>query len=345
MINNIKKKIRWHITDIKARIGIGNAEILRRGNLPAYAPQEPRLLSIPLGDESFSSSDVLHSTFCTQEHAANVPFSLWVKTQHANECIRYYPAGLNSSENPKVMVFFPGDLTLRTTKGERRVVHSYKSNSPQKVIQAVQQWAADANIPALYVGRPGTFGSSGNHDNRRQITEIKLMNESLNLLKKKYKIGEFIVTGQSGGGQIAAAMLNLRQDISAAVITSGLLPVHFLTRRWRKIRPIPGAKKHPIEMLYDPTEGIADIPKDPQPIIIIISDPRDRVIPFNSQVLYVNRLKKEELTVHHIYAHAPLPKRHALREHGKKAAALIAKGANIEDIRIAIVSEDMRNTS
>lgn len=345
IINKIKKRLRWYITDIKARLGIGNAEILLRGNLPAYAPQEPQLLSVPLEDENFSISDVLHGTFCTPEHADNIPFSLWVETQHASECIRYYPAGLSSSENPKVMVFIPGDLLLRTNKGERLVTSGYKSNSPKKVLNMMQQWADDANTPAIYIGRPGTFGSSGNHEERRQTTEIELMNQSLNLLKEKHQIKEFILVGQSGGGQITAAMLNFRKDITAAVITAGLLPVHLLTRRWRKIRRAPGVKKYPLEMLYDPTTAIADIPKDPQPTLVIISDPRDQAVPFYSQVIYINKLKQEGLTVHHIYAHAPLPKRHALGEHGKKAAALIAKGANIKDIRIAMVSEDMKNIS
>lgn len=343
IINKIKKRLRWYITDIKARLGIGNAEILLRGNLPAYAPQEPQLLSVPLEDENFSISDVLHGTFCTPEHADNIPFSLWVETQHASECIRYYPAGLSSSENPKVMVFIPGDLLLRTNKGERLVTSGYKSNSPKKVLNMMQQWADDANTPAIYIGRPGTFGSSGNHEERRHTTEIELMDQSLNLLKNIHGIEEFILVGQSGGGQIVASMLNLRKDISAAVISAGLLPVHLLTRRWRKNRRTPGVKKYPIELLYDPMEGIANISKAPQPTIIVISDPRDRAIPFYSQTIYVNRLRKEGLIVHHIYAHAPLPKRHALGNHGKKAATLLAQGADIKDIRIAMIDEDIKN--
>ncbi|CAN0037608.1 unnamed protein product [Ectocarpus sp. 12 AP-2014] len=344
-VNKIRKKLRWYITDIKARLGIGSAQIKSRGNLPAYAPQKPRLLTVPLGDDHFSASDVLHGTFCTPEHADNIPFSLWVKTPNASECIRYYPAGLTSSGNAKVMLFFPGDLILRTASGERLIAQSYKKNSPRKVLQAMQQWANDANTPAIYIGRPGTFGSSGNHELRRQNVEIGLMKKTLSLLKEKYQIEEFILVGQSGGGQIAAAMLNLRKDISAAVITAGLLPVHLLTRRWRKIRRVPGMKKYPLDMLYDPTEDIANIPRSPQPTIIIISDPRDQAIPFYSQVHYVNQLKKEGLTVHHIYAHAPPPKRHSLGAHGKIAAALVARGKSITYIRVAIVSEDIKYAS
>lgn len=313
--------------------------------MPAYARQEPQLLSIPPGDNSFRLSDVLHSTFCTQEHAANVPFSLWVETQHANECIRYYPAWLSPAENQKVMVYFPGYLLLRTSRGERLVTPSYKQNSPKKVLHMMQQWAGEANAPAILMGRPGTYGSSGNHEKSRQITEIELMHQSLNILKTEYRIKEFIVIGQSGGGKIAAAMLNIRKDVSAAVLTAGLLPVHRLSHRWRKIRRTPGVKKHPLDILYDPTEYIANITKDPQPTIIVISDPRDLVIPFDSHIFYVNKLKKEGLTAHHIFAHAPPPKRHILGTHGQKAAALIAKGASIKDIRIAMVSEDMKKIS
>ncbi|MGP9677627.1 alpha/beta fold hydrolase [Halomonas sp. AOP27-A1-41] len=345
IINKLKKKIRWYITDIQARLGIGNAEILRKGNLPAYASQVPKLLSVPRDSDSFSFNDVLHSTFCTQELASSIPFSLWVETHSSSECIRYYPAGLSAGENVKAMIYFPGDLLLRTARGERLVAPSYKQYSPQKNVQMMQQWAGDANTPAILIGRPGTFGSSGNHEKSRQINEIELMSKTLDLLKTRHQIKSFIVVGQSGGGQVAAAMLNLRKDISAAVLTAGLLPVHQLSLRWRKIRRTPGVKKQSLDTLYDPTEHVNDIPKAPQPTIIVISDPRDLAIPFNTQVFYINKLRKEELTVHHIYAHAPLPKRHALGNHGKKAAALIAKGASIKEIRVALVNEDMKNTS
>lgn len=342
-LKRIRKEFRWYLTDIKLRLGIGNKETFRKGYLPAYTPQEARPLSIPLERDNFSENDVLHGTFCTPEYANTIPFSLWVETQHASECIRYFPARLNPAGNPKVMIFFPGDLILRTVRGERLIAPSYKKSSPNKVTDMMQQWSEEADTPAIFIGRPGTFGSSGNHDERRRITEIELMNQSLNLLKNIHGIEEFILVGQSGGGQIVASMLNLRKDISAAVISAGLLPVHLLTRRWRKTRRTPGVKKYPIELLYDPMEGIANIPKAPQPTIIVISDPRDQAIPFYSQTIYVNSLRKEGIIVHHIYAHAPLPKRHALGNHGKKAAALLAQGADIKDIRIAMIDEDIKN--
>lgn len=342
-INKITKKLRWYITDFKARLGIGNADILRKGNLPAYAPQQPQRLAVPLGDDNFNISEVLHGAFCTPEHAEKIPFTLWIDSQNVSECIRYYPAGLSASVNTQVMIFFSGDIILRTAKGERLVADSYKKSSPNKIIQTMQEWADDAGVPAIFIGRPGMFGSSGNHEQRRQKSEIELINQSLNLLKEKHKINEFILVGQSGGGQIAAAMLNIRRDISAAVLASSLLPVHLMAQRWRKVRRTPGILKYPIEMLYDPCKAIAGIPKEPQPIIVVISDPRDRAVPFYSQAMYVNKLKKEGLTVHHIYAHAPLPKRHSLSKHGKKAAALLAKGANINDVRKALVEEDIKN--
>lgn len=344
-VSRVKRFWRQYRNKIKAKLGVGNAEILQRGNLPPYFPQNPRMLSVPQNSSCFKSSDVLHGTFCTPECAADIPCSLWVEIEGASECIRYYPAGLNPIENQKVMIYFPGDLLLRTSRGERLIVPGYKKKSPDTIMSMMRGWSEDAETPAIFLARPGTYGSSGNHEKSRQTTEVQLVYQAISMLKDRYNINCFILVGHSGGGQMAAAMLNLRKDIHAAIMTSGLLSVHLLAKRFRKIRRTPGVKKIAADVLYDPIKHLHDIPDNPQPIIMVISDPRDLAVPFYSQVMYVKELKSQGLTVHHIYAHAPEPKYHALALHGQKSASLIAKGVSINGIRAALVSEDLANIS
>lgn len=52
LIRKLRRKIRWHIIDIMARLGIGSAEILKKGQRPAYGAAKPKLLTVTRGDES-----------------------------------------------------------------------------------------------------------------------------------------------------------------------------------------------------------------------------------------------------------------------------------------------------
>lgn len=345
IFQRLRKKLRWHAIDLMARLGIGDEEVLRQGRRPAYGRAEPRLLSIPRDGEAFNAYDALHGSYSSPEHCARIPHAIWVSVNGAAEAIRYYPAGLNPVHNPIALLYFPGDVVLRTSRGVRLVGKTYTQKTPDQLIELMSEWAADAGAPALYMGRPGIFGSSGDHEKRRLPYEIDLMDRALDLLKDQHGIGRFILVGQSGGAQIAAALLNRRRDISASVMTAGLLSVHHTVRRWRRTRPVPGGAAYPVEAFYDPLCEIERIRRDPAPEIYVISDPRDSVVPLHSQLQYLRKLSSSGFEPHHIYAHAEGPKHHNLGAHGRRAAALLARGAGVRDVRRAMVDMDAENLS
>jgi hypothetical protein len=51
------------------------------------------------------------------------------------------------------------------------------------------------------------------------------MMAALDAIKARYRIGQYYLAGQSGGGTVTAAMLNMRTDIECAVISSGNVAV------------------------------------------------------------------------------------------------------------------------
>ncbi len=341
IIRVLKKKIRWHFIDILARLGVGDKEILKQGRRPAYGKASPRQMAVPLGDDSFDPHDVLHGSYSSPSQCADIPHAVWAVTDNAAQCLRYYPAGLGETTNPLALFYIPGDVILRTARGVRLVGKSYTQKTPNQLLDLVSEWAADAGAPAIYMGRPGIFGSSGDHEKRRQLYEIDLMNAALDLVKQRHGIEKFILVGQSGGGQIAAALLNRRNDIRAAVMTAGLLSVHDTVRRWRRTRPVPGGAVYPVTALYDPLLEVERISRNPAPQIFVISDPRDSVISLNSQIRYLQKLKSEGFEFNHIFAHAEAPKHHNLGAHGRKAAALLARGADHITIRKALIDMDV----
>ncbi|ADG16477.1 hypothetical protein BC1002_2425 [Paraburkholderia atlantica] len=315
------------------------------GGRPALAPFEdprPGELNIPVEGEPFDAVQALNGSFSSREHCAQVPDSLWVEVKGKGDCIRYYAHGLSSGENPTVLVYFSGDVMLRTAKGVRYITQSYQSASPKEIEKEMAGWSADAGHPALYLARPGIYGSSGDHNTRRTHREIELMERALDLLKERYNITSFILTGHSAGAQIVAALLNRRQDIAASVISSGLVSVKQVTAYWEFRREIPGRLLYDAQSYYDPVDEIGNIRRAPLPEIYLISDPEDRIVPFYSQLYYVRRLRSVGLRPHHIYAYAPGPQRHLLARHAKRAAALLAQRKSAQEIRMALAKLDVQ---
>lgn len=339
------RRLRWEcIRGLFVVAGIpvfGGSGLADQPTLGPFEKPRPRELAVPTGDQPFDAAEALNGSFSSPEHCALVPGGLWVEIDGKGDCIRYYAHGLSVDGNASSLVYFSGDIMLRTAKGVRYVTPSYLSLSPSAIRSDMAEWSAEAGLPAIYLARPGIYGSSGDHNERRNTREIAVMNRALDMMKERYRISSFILTGHSAGGQIAAALLNMRTDIRAAVITSGLVSVKQVTSHWENRREIPGRMLYDASSFYDPVDEIDQIPKDPKPQIYMISDPEDRVVPFYSQLYYVRRLRSAGFDPHHIYAHAPGIRRHLLVGHGRRAAALVAQGRAAADIRRALHELDL----
>ena len=315
-----------------------------RPRLGPFEQPRPKQLSIPTGTSSFDVEEALHGTYASEELCARIKDSLWVVVEEQGDCIRYYEHGLSSLDrNPRVLVYFSGDVMVRTRQGVRSIVPSYSQRSPDKIEEEMSEWSQRAGIPAIFLARPGIYGSSGDHNARRLPREIELMNQALSLLKARYGISEFILTGHSAGGQIVSAMLNKRADIRAGIMSSALVSVKQVAAFWENRREIPGSLLYNAQAFYDPVDEIKSINRDPAPEIYLISDPGDRAVPFFTQLYYVRRLRTEGFNPHHIYSHAPPPGHHLLAEHAKCAAEMVAKGSSSEEIRRALHELDLAN--
>ncbi|MDH6150485.1 MULTISPECIES: alpha/beta hydrolase family protein [Paraburkholderia] len=336
---------RWRISKfLFVAFGIGglSAGSHRDENfLGPFEKPQPQELRITRESDRFDVTEALNGAFSSPEHCARVPNGLWIEVDGSGECIRYYAHGFGDGENSIALVYFSGDVMLRTSKGARHISRAYVAASPMKIEKDLAAWSAEAQRPAIFLARPGIYGSSGDHNLRRRPREIELMNRALDVLKEDFKISSFILAGHSGGGQIAAALLNKRSDIEAGVFSSGLVSVKQVTAYWEYRREIPGKLLDDATTYYDPVDEIGNIRRDPMPAIYVISDPEDRSVPFYSQLYYVRRLRTIGLNPRHIYAHAAPPQRHLLAEHAKRAASLLARGQSEKDVRRALQEIDL----
>jgi poly(3-hydroxybutyrate) depolymerase len=131
------------------------------------------------------------------------------------------------------------------------------------------------------------YGSSGDHNQRRRLRELLVINTAVDAIKSKHGVKAFVLSGQSGGGHIVGSLLSLRQDIICAVITSGAVAVQqrSLIRGWA------GVDATGYSDYFDPIDHVAKISRDPGRRIFIIGDPRDTNVPFETQVAFFNKQK------------------------------------------------------
>ncbi|MFK3781712.1 alpha/beta hydrolase family protein [Agrobacterium sp. NPDC089420] len=329
----------WIARWILLALAIPGASQSALADAPRLGPFElpkPSELSVFLNDQAFSPYEALNGSFTSAEGCAAIPNGLWIEMDGKGDCIRYYPQALADGENQTVLVYFGGDVMLRNSKGVRFITDSYVRQSPASIATEMAEWAQKAGHPVIFMARPGIYGSSGDHNNRRHLHEITLMNRALDLIREKHKISSFILTGHSAGGQIVAGLMNKRRDISAAIITSGLVSVKQVSAFWERRRRLPGKLLYNAAAFYDPIDEIDRIQTDPRPDIYFLSDPEDRAVPFFSQLFYVRRLRAAGFEPHHIYVQATDRQRHILAYHGRLAAALVAQGRSQVEIRRAV---------
>lgn len=335
-----RRFLRWLVRIFVVRQAVQDATA-KAPRLGPFETPDPRDLLVPQGQERFSPSEALHGAIASKALCETIDDAYWVETSDCAECIRCFSHGLSDAGAERVMVYFSGDVMLRDNVGRRFVTSHYTAHSPDSLRSDMKDWSHQAGIPAVFMARPGLYGSSGDHNLRRQLQEIDLLDHALNALKAKHDVGEFILVGHSAGGQIVAELLNRRDDVAAVSISSGLVSVDQVSRIWERRRKYPGWMLYDSDKFIDPVGNINPSEKNIHKRVYVISDPEDRAVPFFSQMFYVRRLRKNAYDPKHVYANARDPKRHLLVEHARLAAAMIARGRCDADIRRALLELDL----
>lgn len=273
--------------------------------------------------ETWTRSGMLSGANSTKEGCGLHPdTAVWVES----ECIRYFHRGLGPT-NAVVHVWMHGDRMSQDRQGGRFASPSYRNASPQK-----QQMEADIafehyRVPQIYLSRPGVYGSSGSHAERRQPRNVNTVLAAFNALKAKYGIKKFAISGQSGGGHLVGAVLANRNDILCAAATSGGLSVQERVQWFGWSADATG-----YATFYDPIDYVKDIPKDPERRIFVIGDPRDKKVPFAIQRSYYRKVRAAGHMVSLIEAHAHDAARHALAGVGFQVIKWCVDGASTAEI-------------
>ncbi|HEY7552288.1 MAG TPA: prolyl oligopeptidase family serine peptidase [Hyphomicrobiaceae bacterium] len=282
---------------------------------------------------------VLKGASMTEAQCAALSESVWVARSGQGDCIRYFSGGLGD-KNQKAIVYFHGDRLWRrwnrdfTVTREHKVI-GYRDNDPARLKAEMRAIAASAGRPAIFIARPGVYGSSGQHANRRQVREVELMDGALDEIKRRHRIGRFVLAGQSGGGHVVGAMLARRQDVECAVLTSAVVAVRARVEARRWPADVTGART-----FFDPIEHVQEIKADPALRIFVVGDPRDTNVPFATQALYHEALKSRGLDAYLLKASGRGQERHGLDRWAKQIAIWCAQGLATHDIVRQVKPDD-----
>lgn len=267
-----------------------------------------------LGEENFSAEALVRGVVATSPQCASMPGAVWARSESGPaECIRYWAAGLMAGrDNARVLVYFTGDQ-LAFDQPEP----GYAKRSPKQFQTLVDAMAARVGVPVMLMARPGTFGSSGEHQHRRRKLEAELMSAALDEVKARHGIQELSLVGLSGGGHTVASLLGWRSDIVCAVPTSSVSSPRL---RWEAMGRNTDLTGH-----ADSHEPLAHLTREvlhPQLRVFVLGDPLDSSVGWSTQTPLATRLKALGVPVELLTGEGSDAQRHALGESGRLIGAM-----------------------
>jgi hypothetical protein len=260
--------------------------------------------------------------------------AVWVTVADRGECIRYFAAGLDPGRpNALALVFMTGDLINGSSSPARNPAY-VEAPTTDAVLAFAARHARDFGVPFVFLGRPGTWNSSGDHRRRRSYREMAVLDAALSAIRQRYQIGRFGLAGQSGGSIAIANLLSMRDDILCAAMASGAVSPR---RRAELINRRTDPTGQPWSAIRDPLIEAHGIPHQPERRIFVIGDPRDRTVPFPAQQEWADAVGRLGHNVRlWVLRRAPAPRHHSLAPYGYTAAAMCLRGYPDDRIRQAL---------
>ena len=279
----------------------------------------------PGDSDAFTAPGLLQGVRATEAQcAAALPAAVWVRTAGgAAECLRYWHAGLAPGANPKTLFYFSGDVLA----GDLVLDPNYTTATPASLQRRVDAWQARLGVPYVFIARPGTYGSSGEHKQRRRALESELISLAVDEIKRRHGIDAPALAGQSGGGHVVAALLTLRADVECAVPASAVSSPRM---RWK----MKGWKQDSTgyDDSFEPTEALERMRAPPSLRVFVLGDPMDTNVPWVTQTVLADRLKARGVAVALVEAEGSGPTRHGLAQSAMTLAAMCMKGSSTPEI-------------
>lgn len=259
---------------------------------------------------------------------------VWVEVEGRGDCVAFYPTDDFEKENHAVF-YFEGDIPP-----------TYRKNAPKlrshlaSLRRTLEMLAKAYKVPYVLVARPGTFGSTGSHADRRKVREYLVMREAVEAIRREFRLDRISLAGQSGGATIAGALLTLGlARVTCATPGSGGYDLAAMLD-WHATRQgyVPVHREHPaaLSQSFNVMDSIGGVERDTRRRIFVIGDMADSVTPFAQQKRFAEQLQAAGHHAEVLEAKGSGTESHGLAFTSLKIAGLCATGATDDEIRRAI---------
>ncbi|WP_205962739.1 hypothetical protein [Pararobbsia silviterrae] len=279
--------------------------------------------------DHFSGSEAVAGATSTPGQCANTANAVWVEGASFHECIRYFPSSdFKGGRVDRAIVFMEGDVLV----GRGESSPNYEKWTPQRELDAAELEQRRSGTAYLTLARPGVDGSSGDQKRRRTHYETLVMNAALDAIKARYRIREFGLVGQSGGGGLVAALIAERRDVICAVSSSGVTSVVFRARAAGRTTDFTGT---PFRDVWDPIDQLPRVKPMAGFRMFVTSDETDTDVDFGSQNDYVQAALKAGLPIRQIMVHGAGSRHHQTYRIGNRV---------VEDCMLGVSSDRIVRT-
>ena len=263
-------------------------------------------------EPKFAAADVLNGLAWNAERCAE-PGRIKVEVGGQPDCLRFYGITYDGARGDPV-IFLDGDVVQqkgRNADGQPvwSVSGFYPNLSPVMMQVEAERFAVSAERTFVNLARPGTYGSTGNHLQRRREREVALVNVALDELKARFGWTSMTLTGQSGGGHLVALLAGRRSDISCAIIAAGNVAVRRRAQELGQAADVTGYTD-----FIDPVDHVTDVLRHAPRRVVMLTDPEDKVVSASSQAVYRDALRAVGVMVEQRTVIGYGPDSHDLRE-------------------------------
>jgi dienelactone hydrolase len=265
----------------------------------------------------FSALDLLGGLRFDSVGSCAPEAAVLVEVDGKPECIRFYGIA-DRPPDRRPLIYLEGDALIRGDRfpGEIVAAEWYGQTSPEKLQSETAMLSVRFDRPVVNLARPGMYGSTGDHRQRRRPREVAVVNAALDVLKDRHQWNRMDLVGQSGGGHLVAALLARRNDIECATIASGNVAVKFRAKEMGLECDTTGYSDS-----VDPMDLVDDIAQHPPRLLQLLSDPDDQIVSYAAQAAFASALERAGIRIQHRSIVARDPFHHDLSEAAILAAA------------------------
>jgi hypothetical protein len=288
------------------------------------------LAAVPARADIIKFSALMRGVTMTQAQCSELPQAVWITAAGKSFCMRYYlsTAG-GTGDRPVVMLQGDqiGRFDPRTQQFEIAPEAKTEDTDTDNLMKLADAMSRRFKGPAIYLARVGLDGSSGFHAIRHSMLELYATNQALEAIKRRHRFAGFHLIGQSGGATLVGGLLGLRNDIGCAVPGSGNL-----VQVGNVKRPDSPAA------WIDPAAMAPAIVKTSSARILVVTDPRDQVVPAERQSSFVTRLRDAGGSAEQFFVEATDDRHHGVTLYAIYATDACIRGASNEQIARGLAS-------